>query len=279
MQFLNVAAYKFVQLSEAGLPALREVMREKTAELDMKGTILLSPEGINLFLAASADNMQAFRDFMTTYPEFDDLYYKESFSDYQPFTRMLVKLKKEIIAFGIDGIAPEEHTAARLDPATLKKWYESGKDMVVLDTRNDYEVKVGTFENAVELDLQTFKEFPNAIADLPEEMKDKPVVTFCTGGIRCEKAATLMEKAGFKEVYQLDGGILNYFEQVGGEHYDGECFVFDKRVAVNAQLEETDTIQCYACQNPLTAAEQKEAEGVCPYCHADLPVAQQEKIA
>lgn len=273
MEFVNIAAYKFVQLPATDLPEWREAFREKTAALALKGTILLSPEGINMFLAGTAEAINDFKSYMKAYPQFVDLHYKDSLSDYQPFTRMLVKLKKEIIAFGLNEIQPGAHTAPRLAPETLKQWYEEGKEMIVLDTRNDYEIKLGTFENAVDLDLQTFKDFPNVIKELPDEMKKKPVVTFCTGGIRCEKAATLMENEGFEEVYQLDGGILNYFEKCGGDHYEGDCFVFDKRVALNSALTETETIQCYACQNPLTSKEQAEAAGVCPYCHTGLPVA------
>ena len=177
---------------------------------------------------------------------------------------MLVRLKREIISMGIDEIQPEKQTVPRISPQQLKQWYDDGRDMVVLDTRNAYECALGSFDNAVDLDLDTFRQFPDAIDWVSEEIKSKPVVTFCTGGIRCEKAAELMKRKGFQNVYQLDGGILNYFEQIGGEHWHGECFVFDKRVALNTQLQETDTTQCYACRQVLTIDQQSASE--CPHC-------------
>ncbi len=268
MAFINIAAYKFITLSAAELPELRASLKKEADALNIKGTILLSQEGINLFLAGSRAAIDAYQAFLATYSAFNDLVYKESPSSHQPFTRMLVRLKKEIIAMGCDEIKPEEHTAPHLSPQMLKQWYEDGKDMVVLDTRNDYEVALGTFKDAVDLNIETFRDFPNVVDMLPDEVKEKPVVTFCTGGIRCEKAAELMLRKGFKNVYQLDGGILNYFEQCGGDFYDGECFVFDKRVAVDANLQETATRQCYACRNPLPLAEQA-ADAICPHCHRD----------
>ena len=147
---------------------------------------------------------------------------------------------------------------------------DAGEEVVVLDTRNEYECRIGTFENALELNIRSFRDFPKAIDEMDEDLKDKPVVMFCTGGIRCEKASVVMMDAGFSNVKQLKGGILGYFEEVGGDYWNGDCFVFDRRVAVNPQLEETDVVQCYACREPLLFEEQNTGEYViaqsCPYC-------------
>lgn len=267
MQFVNISAYKFIELSPEYTIDLRFKFKEKAMELDLKGTILLSNEGINMFLSGTRDNMDAMKAYIGGFPEFADVWYKESFSDHQPFNRMLVRLKKEIISMGCPDIEPEKHTAPHLEPEELHKWYDEGKDMVILDTRNDYEIRLGTFDNAVDLNIDHFRQFPEAIARLPESFKKKPVVTFCTGGVRCEKAAELMERAGFEEVYQLNGGIINYFEKCGGDNWQGDCFVFDKRVALNPKLEETDSVQCYMCREPLTMQQLDECGGECPYCH------------
>ncbi len=262
---VNISAYHFQALEAEDLPVLRGKLKDKALRLGIKGTILLSPEGINLFLASGREPLEAFKAYLVE-RGFVDLPYKESFSDHQPFTRMLVRIKKEIISMGVPEVVPHQKTAPHLPVEQLRAWYEQGKDMVILDTRNDYEVRLGTFENAIDLNIKTFRDFPEAIKQLPEEMKQKPVVTFCTGGIRCEKAAALMQQQGFAEVYQLHGGILKYLEECGGEHYEGECFVFDKRVALNAELTETETVQCFSCRQPISAAEQATDDDTCPYC-------------
>ncbi|MDF1797398.1 MAG: rhodanese-like domain-containing protein [Coxiellaceae bacterium] len=267
MRFVNISAYKFVTLSPEYTIDLRFKFKQKADELFLKGTILLSNEGVNMFLSGTPDNMDTMKAFVTSFAEFEDLWFRDSYSDHQPFNRMLVRLKKEIISMGCDEIQPEKQTAPHLEPEQFKQWYDDGKDMLVLDTRNDYEIRLGTFEDAVDLDIDHFRKFPEAIKNLPEAFKKKPIVTFCTGGVRCEKAADLMQRAGFEEVYQLNGGIINYFEKCGGDHYDGDCFVFDKRVALNAKLEETDNVQCYSCREPLTMEQLDTCGGECPYCH------------
>jgi len=237
----------------------------------MRGTILLSPEGINLFVAAEKPATDQLLARLRGISGLADLTPKISESDHQPFNRMLVKIKKEIIAFGVPGVDPARHPAPRLLPRQLKQWLDEGRPVTLLDTRNTYEVKLGTFRGARTLDLGHFREFPAAAAALPASLKDEPVVTFCTGGIRCEKAAPLLEMAGFSNVFQLDGGILNYFEECGGAHFEGDCFVFDKRVAVDASLRETGAALCFVCQIPLTPAEQEDPRYVlsvsCPHCH------------
>lgn len=263
-QIINIAAYRFVSLTEEERKDFRIQFKTKTVALDLKGTILLSLEGINLFMSGTRENIDAFIEYLNAFKQFEKMTYKESVSDDQPFSRMLVRLKKEIISMGHCEIKPEQKKAPYISPQELKKWYDEKRDMLVLDTRNDYEVALGTFDHAEDLNIETFRDFPNAIELLPEELKEKPIVTFCTGGIRCEKAAQYMLNKGFKNVYQLDGGILNYFEKVGADHYHGECFVFDKRVAVDPSLKETQTTQCYACRGVLTVKDQETP--ACPHC-------------
>jgi UPF0176 protein len=264
-QNVNISAYKFINLEATNLPVYREKLLSKAILLGMKGSILLSTEGINVFLSAPRQVMDEYIIFLESYEEFRDLPYKDSFSDYQPFRRMLVRIKKEIISMGCEEIKPAEKTAPHVSVQEFKRWYDEGKDMVVLDTRNDYEVQLGTFDSAVDLDIKTFRAFPEAVKLMPDEVKEKPVVTFCTGGIRCEKAAEYMLGHGFKNVYQLDGGILKYFEECGGEHYDGDCFVFDQRVCLDSDLNETDVTQCFVCRMPLTV-EQVRDDQLCLYC-------------
>lgn len=263
---INISAYRFVSLPEQALVEIKTDLLSKAKELSLKGTILLSTEGINLFVAGLNEHIDDFFNHLDTYPSFKNLEKKRSVSQEKPFTRMLVRIKKEIISMGHQEIQPEKATAPHLSPEEFKRWYDENKNMLVLDTRNTYEVELGTFDKAIDLNIESFRDFPEAVVEMSEEDKAKPVVTFCTGGIRCEKAAQFMLNNGFKEVYQLDGGILNYFEKCSGEHYSGECFVFDKRVAVDTALNETTTTQCYACRMPLKL---EQVALSCPYCQGD----------
>jgi len=265
---LNIAAYKFAPLTN--LAERRQRLRTFCGERELRGTILLSSEGINLFIAGSRTAVEQLLAELQRDSEIGALEVKESYSDHQPFNRMLVRLKQEIIAFGIDGIDPRNAPAQKIAPEQLKQWLDDGRPVTLLDVRNDYEVRLGTFENAVPIGVDHFRKFPEAVTQLPDDLPEQPIVMFCTGGIRCEKAGPFMEQAGFREVYQLEGGILKYFEQCGGAHYDGDCFVFDKRTALDSNLQETATTLCYACQSPLTVAEQQSPQYVpsesCPYC-------------
>lgn len=266
--FVNISAYKFVPIADPS--AVKADLLPICIALGLKGTVLVSTEGINMFVAGTRESIDAYLKHLQRYPDFDDLPVKESFSDHQPFSRMLVRIKKEIISMGVQSIRPAVRTSPKLKASELKRWLDQGKDITLLDVRNDYEVEVGTFSSATPIGVDHFRKFPEAIKTLPEEAKQKPVVMFCTGGIRCEKAGPLMQEQGFEHVYQLDGGILRYFEEVGGDHYDGDCFVFDKRVAVDSALAETDAQQCYACQTVLTAEDQQSATYLpphsCPHC-------------
>lgn len=266
--YTNISTYRFAPLTD--LKPLRERLLELCKGWGLKGTILLSPEGINMFVAGPREKIDLLLNHVRQISGLEGLEAKYSESSHQPFTRMLVRIKKEIIAFGVEGINPANRTSPKLKAAELKKWLDQGKPVTLLDTRNDYEVKLGTFENALPIGVNHFRDFPAAVAKLPEKMKDEPVVMFCTGGIRCEKAGPYMESVGFKHIFQLDGGILKYFEEVGGAHYQGDCFVFDQRVGVDPHLTETPDSQCFACLAPLTAEEQKDERYVlgksCVYC-------------
>ena len=265
---INISTYKFTPLGD--LPALKERLLELSLKVGLKGTILLSPEGINIFVAGTRGQLDPVLTEIRTIPGLADLKPKESESDRQPYNRMLVKIKKEIIAFGIEGIEPGRQTSPKLPARTLKQWLDEGRPVTLLDTRNDYEVRMGTFCGAVPAGIEHFREFPEAVRKLPDALKTQPIVMFCTGGIRCEKAGPFMEQAGFKNVHQLDGGILKYFEECGGAHYEGECFVFDRRVGVDPALRETNSVLCFACQMPLKEEEQRHPHYVpdvsCPHC-------------
>ena len=230
---LNIAAYQFISLPSEQLPEWRQIFKNHALACSLKGTILLSEEGINLFLAGTSADIAKFKSFLRQFSQFNRLVYRESWSALQPFKRLLVRIKKEIIAMGHADIRPEQTTAPYIDPQTLRQWYAQGRPMVVLDTRNQYEVDCGTFDRALNLGLKNFRSFPDAVAKLPADAKQLPIVTFCTGGIRCEKAALWLKKLGYEEVYQLQGGILNYFAQCGSDYFQGQCFVFDERVAVD----------------------------------------------
>jgi len=265
---LNIAAYKFLTLPE--LRSLRTRLLALCRGWKLKGTILLSAEGINLFVAGERERVELLLAELRRVPGLEDLAPKVSETEHQPFRKMLVRIKKEIIAFGVEGIAPARRTSPKLAAKELKQWLDEGRPVTLLDTRNDYEVKLGTFKDALPIGIDHFRDFPEAVRKLPPQLKAQPIVMFCTGGIRCEKAGPFMEREGFKNIFQLDGGILKYFEECGGAHYDGECFVFDQRVGLDPSLQETESRQCFRCQTPLTEADQKDpryAPGQsCPYC-------------
>lgn len=264
----NVAGYRFVDLPDRD--ALIPVFQSVCDDAGLKGTILVAPEGINFFLAGSEEGLDRFIHHLERDDRFEGVPLKVSFTDYQPFNRMNVRRKQEIISVGLEHVRPADGTGATITPEAFKAKLDAGEPVHVLDTRNDYELRIGTFANAIDLDIPSFRAFPEAIQGLPDSMKDEEVVMFCTGGIRCEKASIIMMEAGFTKVKQLEGGILGYFESVGGEHWEGDCFVFDQRVAVNPSLEETDAVVCFACREPLTVEEQASPDYVvgtsCPYC-------------
>ena len=242
---LNISAYKFVPLQDTA--ALRERLLARATELQLKGTVLLAEEGINLFVAAEPDAVRAFVATLHADARFADLAPKESWSAVQPFRKMLVKVKREIIRMDVPTIQPDFSAptgrAPAVSAATVRRWLDTGTDdkgrpVVTLDTRNAFEVDVGAFDGAIDWRIDKFSEFPQALAAHRADLEGKTVVSYCTGGIRCEKAAILMRAAGLPHVYQLEGGILKYFEETDGAHYHGDCFVFDDRRAVAPDLQE-----------------------------------------
>ena len=239
MKILNIAAYKFVALDL--LPELKDGIMQALAARHIKGTVLLAEEGINLFLAADSVAIHDFLAWLRLDARFDDLGIKQSWSAVQPFGKLLVKVKPEIIRMNHPAIQPSAGRAPAVDAATLRRWLDQGHDdngrpVAMLDTRNTYEVDAGTFREAIDWRLEKFTEFPQAVLNHRNALTGKTIVSFCTGGIRCEKAAIYLREAGIENVYQLDGGILKYFEDCGQAHFDGECFVFDTRRAVDAAL-------------------------------------------
>ena len=266
--FLNIAGYKFERLDR--LDTLIPEFQDKCDELELKGSVYLSPRGINFSISGTEANIEQYIEFMESDSQFLNIPLKKTYSETQPFRRMKVRLKKEIISLGRDDIDPRELTGEYVSPQELLSMYENNEDVIVLDTRNEYETRVGLFENAVDLQLDTFRDFPKAIEQLPEEYKDKQIVMYCTGGIRCEKASAVMLKAGFTNVKQLEGGVLDYFKETGGKYWNGDCFVFDERVALDTDLNETEYIYCYICREPLSAEEKASPDfkinEYCPYC-------------
>ena len=264
----NIAGYKFEHIKNA--VDLISVYQQKCEELGLKGSMLISKNGINFSLAGTQQATDTIIAFLEEDDRFLNIPLKVTYSETQPFRRMKVRLKKEIISLGRDDIDPRELTGEYVTPQELLSIYENNEDVVVLDTRNEYETRVGLFENALDLKLDTFRDFPKAIEQLPEGYKDKKIVMYCTGGIRCEKASAVMLKAGFKDVKQLEGGVLDYFKETGGKYWNGDCFVFDERVALDKQLNETEYIYCYICREPLSAEEKSSLDfkinEYCPYC-------------
>jgi UPF0176 protein len=240
---LNISAYLFTPLDDRD--QLRALLRSRCADSELRGTILVAPEGINMFLAGEPAPLRGFLDQLRTDPRFAELEAKESWSQTQPFAKMLVKLKNEIIRMDHPTIQPASGRAPAVDAATLRRWLDQGHDdngreVVMLDTRNAFEVDYGTFAGAIDWRIERFTQFPQAVIEHRDELVDKTVVSFCTGGIRCEKAAIYMHEVGLPNVLQLEGGILKYFEETGGAHYEGDCFVFDEREALTPELEQWD---------------------------------------
>ena len=236
---LNISAYKFVELDDAS--AMRQPLLDWALELGLKGTVLLAPEGINLFLAGPEASVRSWLRRLRADPRLADLQAKESPSDRPPFRRMVVKVKREIIRMNQPTIRPVQGRAPAVAPATVKRWLDQGHDdrgrpVVTLDTRNAFEVDHGAFLGAIDWRMNKFSDFPQAAAAHLDELRGKTVVSYCTGGIRCEKAALYLQNLGLDSVYQIEGGILKYFEEVGHAHYIGGCFVFDERESLGSDL-------------------------------------------
>lgn len=262
MHQLNAAFYCFAPLND--LAAIKREWLGRLKSLGLHGTIILAPEGLNGSLAGPP---QALRDgllVLRSFPGLEDLRCKESPSEHSPFRKLCIKLKKEIVTFRQPAVSPPPKAASRLAPRELALWIAEKRDLVLLDTRNAYESALGTFEGAHTLPLDHFVDFAAAVSGLPEEWKRRPIVTFCTGGIRCEKAAPYLASLGFEQVFQLDDGILGYFEKVGAAHWRGECFVFDERVSLGPDLQPAGARLCRHCQGPVP-----RSASACIHCGRD----------
>ena len=268
--FLVAALYKFVTLPD--FETLQEPILKVCDDNGVKGTLLLASEGINGTVAGTEGGIRALLAYLHGMTEFSDLNHKESWAEDMPFLRMKVRLKKEIVTMGVPGTDPKKIVGSYVKP---ENWNDliSDPDVVLVDTRNDYEVEIGTFEGAVNPDTQTFREFPDWVEANRDKLDKPKVAMFCTGGIRCEKASSFMKSNGFDDVYHLKGGILKYLETQPKDTslWNGDCFVFDQRVAVKHGLEESDYDQCYACRYPITEDDKLSPlyiKGVaCPRCH------------
>ena len=274
------ALYKFSALDN--YRELREPLLRVMHENQVRGTLLLASEGINGTVAASREGVNSLLAWLRNDPRLSDIDYKESFTDRLPFKRTRVKLKKEIVTMGVPGIDPKRVVGTYVSP---HEWNQliSDPDVLLVDTRNDYEVKVGTFKDAINPATETFREFPGFVKENLDPKKHKKVAMFCTGGIRCEKSTAYLKEQGFDAVYHLKGGILKYLEEVPDEEtlWEGECFVFDERVTVNNRLEKGSYDQCNACRLPITAADKasdKYQQGVsCPCCYDKSTVEQKTR--
>lgn len=238
-QVLNISGYQFTHVADP--QALRDLLHAAAGAGALRGTVLLAHEGVNLFLAGAEDAIDGFLAVLRAQPGLDGFEAKRSWSHEVPFRRLRVKVKREIIRMNHPAIAPQDGRAPALDARTLRRWLDQGHDdagrpVVTLDTRNAFEVDHGSFESAIDWRLSKFSDFPAALQARKGELEGKAVVSFCTGGIRCEKAALYMREAGLDPVWQLEGGILRYFEEAGGAHFRGDCFVFDERIALDASL-------------------------------------------
>ena len=272
-QFIVCALYKFVALE--AFSALQQPLLDKMLEQDVRGTLLLAQEGINGTIAGSREGVDSVLEWLAQDARLATVDTKESVSDVMPFKRTKVKLKKEIVTMGVEGIDPQRVVGTYIDP---KDWNEliSDPDVMLIDTRNDYEYQVGTFKNAINPNTDSFREFPEYVTNHVLPKSPKKVAMFCTGGIRCEKSTAYLKEQGIDEVYHLKGGILKYLENVDEEEtlWQGECFVFDDRVTVNHQLERGGYDQCHACRLPITDADKESEQYVsgvsCPYCISKL---------
>jgi len=275
--FLTIAFYQFVSLEN--IDQLQAFILKFCQKNSIKGTILLASEGINGTISGDEKKIQKFIEFIKEDSFFKDnfknLEHKESWASENPFYRMKVRLKKEIVALGVDGISPTKKVGEYVNPEDWNKLIND-PNTIVIDTRNNYEVDIGTFKNSINPETETFREFPSYIDENLNNNETKKVAMFCTGGIRCEKATSLMLEKGFKDVYHLKGGILKYLENIPKEEslWEGECFVFDQRVAVTHGLDEGQYDQCYACRHPLSPKELESnqyTKGIsCPYCFNKL---------
>ncbi|GAA5133883.1 rhodanese-related sulfurtransferase [Thalassotalea piscium] len=276
------ALYKFVRLED--FEKIKDPLLNHMLTNDVKGTLLIANEGINGTIAGSASGIESVLAFLQKDERLAEVSYKLSYHQENPFQRTKVKLKKEIVTMGVEGIDPNQVVGTYVKPS---EWNEliSDPEVLLVDTRNDYEIEIGTFKNAINPNTESFREFPDYVKNNLDKNKHKKVAMYCTGGIRCEKSTAYLKEQGFEEVYHLEGGILKYLEEVPQSNtmWEGECFVFDGRVAVNHNLEQGEYDQCFACRYPITEAEKQSEhyiKGVsCPKCHDKMTAEQKARFA
>ena len=281
-KYLTCALYKFVSLPD--FEALREPLHQVMVDNQVLGTLLLAQEGINGTISGLPADVESVLSWLDQIPELSNIDQKLSYHSEIPFYRTKVKLKKEIVTMGVEGIDPKQVVGTYVKP---ERWNEllADPDVVLVDTRNDYEVEIGTFKNAIDPQTKSFRDFPEWAEQNLDSKKHKKIAMFCTGGIRCEKSTAYMKQQGFDEVYHLEGGILKYLEEVPKEQslWQGECFVFDNRVAVDHDLSRGSYDQCHACRMPITEQE-KQSEfyqpGLsCHHCHDSVLPEQKQRFA
>jgi UPF0176 protein len=281
-QVVVSALYHFATLED--YQELRQPLYDFMLSNEIRGTLLLAKEGINGTVAGTQSSIDKLHAWLRTDERLKDLRSKESFDDVMPFYRTCVKLKKEIVTMGVQSIDPNHIVGTYVKP---EDWNDliSDPEVMLVDTRNDYEVAIGTFKNAIDPKTETFRQFPDYVKNNMNPKKHKKIAMFCTGGIRCEKSTAYLKEQGFEEVYHLQGGILKYLETVpeAESMWQGECFVFDNRVSVNHKLEKGDYDQCHACRLPITEEDKrsdKYMQGVsCPYCYDKKTEKQRNRFA
>lgn len=282
MTYVVCALYKFVKLHN--YVELRQPLLDEMLDNNICGTLLIAHEGINGTVAGSRENIDALIAWLNKDDRLNPIETKESIAEKRPFKRTKVKLKKEIVTMGIEDIDPTKTVGTYVKPADWNDLIAS-PDVILVDTRNEYEYEVGTFKDAVNPHTESFREFPQYVEEHLDPKKHKRVAMFCTGGIRCEKSTAFMREQGFEEVYHLQGGILQYLEDVPKEQslWEGECFVFDDRVTVNHDLEPGGYDQCHACRLPITeedmASDQYQRGVSCPHCYAKTTPEQKARYA
>lgn len=281
-QIVVCAMYKFVSLESYG--RLRQPLHRVMEDNGVRGTLLLAQEGINGTIAGSREGVDKVLAWLRSDPRLVDIDTKESYTSVPPFNRTKVKIKKEIVTMGVEGIDPRRVVGTYVKPSDWNRLI-TDPEVILIDTRNDYECQVGTFKNAINPKTESFREFPRFVKDQLNPAKHKKIAMFCTGGIRCEKSTAYLKELGFEEVYHLQGGILKYLEEmpVKDTLWQGECFVFDERVTVNHALQKGEHDQCHACRLPITAKDKVDPryqKGVsCPHCHDKLTAEQKSRFS
>jgi UPF0176 protein len=244
--YINIAGYRFTPIDD--IDDTLNQLKSLCANLDLKGSIYLASEGLNIGLSGNILEIQTFRSNLNQDARFADMQFHELFSQQRPYSKMTVKTKTELVPIEDNTLKVGDFDHQYLPPQELKQWLDSGKDFILLDMRNDFEFELGTFDQAQQLNLRRFRKLQTKANELSALPKDKPIVTFCTGGIRCEKAAPYLEKFGFDQVFQLEGGIIEYLRQTKGAHWHGNCFVFDDRISINEKLAPQHFNLCTDCQ-------------------------------